>query len=1379
MSDQPSHAPDAGALRQQAEQRLREQQRLAQPPLDLSDTRALVHELQVHQIELEMQNEELRRAQVELVAAQARYFDLYDLAPVGYVTVSEEGLILEANLNAAALLSVPRSALVQQPFAGFIFKEDQTIYYWHRQQLWAADSPQTCELRMVQLGGTIIWARLESASTPDAAGAPVSRVVLSDITERKRAEAALSAGEERYRLLAETMLQGVVHQSADGAIIAMNPAAERILGWSREEFLGRSSVKVEQQTIRENGEVFPGLEHPAMVALRSGQPVSGVVMGVFNPKLGDYRWIRIDAVPVYRSGETQPGEVYAVFADITEHKRNEETLRASQERHRTILQTAMDGLWVVDAQGRLLEANATYSRMSGYSVPELLALRISDLEAAEESAVVAAHIEKVVARGEDRFESRHRRKDGTIFEVEISVQYRPTEGGRFVAFLRDISDRKRIEQALMESEAQFRQLFEQSPDAVFLEAADGTVLDVNPAACQLQKMTREQLLGQNVLALVPADLRDNVAKQFRRWFTGELTFYEGFTRLHDGRSVPVEIRGAVVLHQGQKAVQLHVRDITERKATEQALRLSETRLKLAQQAGRVGTFERNLQTGEIIWSEELEALYGLPRGGFEGTYADWQQRVLPADRPAVQEELARAVAQRGDFQVEYRVLWPDGTIHWLAAAGKVVADERGKPARTLGTTLDITGRKVAEAALRRDHDELERRVQERTADLNQTVTALQAEIVSRQQAEAALSDSEERYRTLFQAAPVGIGISNHRGEVLACNLRLAEMAGVTAEEFCARPATDFYAVPAQRRRLLAEVRRTGRVAEREEALQRPDGTKLVGRMQMNEIQMGRERVLLTLVQDITQQKETEQRVECIRGLLELFATKSSLKEYLSAVVKRLRDWCGCRAVGVRLLDASGRIPFAAHVGFTSPFLRSEKELSLPTDDCACVRIVMGRARPEDVPCTSVSGSFFCNHTSQFAAHLPAAPAPRSAVACLSAGYKSLAHAAIRYRGEIIGTIQLADLRAGQFPVATIAFIESVAPLIGEAIHRFQVEAALQESEARFRTLFERHGSVMLLLEPQSGALVDANAAAAEFYGHSRDALRTMNIADLNALPRSAQATHGCLTLRGQRSMAVFPHRLAGGKIRTVEVHASPISIQGRRLSFLIIHDITERMLLEKQVLEISEQERQRVGQDLHDTLGGRLTGTALLVKALAQGLARRGQPEAALAEEVVRSINESIAETRAIARGLCPMELSVTGLHGGLTELAEETRRQSGLACLFRGDQRVQVRDLYVATHLFQIAREAVTNALRHAHAWKINIRLTGNAGQIYLEVRDDGTGLPTPVEPTTGLGLQTMRYRARAIGAHLAIRSLRHGTVVSCRLPAGQAESTGRMTND
>jgi PAS domain S-box-containing protein/putative nucleotidyltransferase with HDIG domain len=162
-------------------------------------TRQMLHELQVHQIELEMQNEELRRSQTELDAARSRYFDLYDLAPVGYCSVSEIGLILQANLTAATLLGVARGALVQRPFSGFISKEDQGVYHLLRKQLFETGEPQVCDLRMLKLDGTQFWVHLVATAAQDADGAPVCRVVLTDIDERKHNEHELIESKERIQ----------------------------------------------------------------------------------------------------------------------------------------------------------------------------------------------------------------------------------------------------------------------------------------------------------------------------------------------------------------------------------------------------------------------------------------------------------------------------------------------------------------------------------------------------------------------------------------------------------------------------------------------------------------------------------------------------------------------------------------------------------------------------------------------------------------------------------------------------------------------------------------------------------------------------------------------------------------------------------------------------------------------------------------------------------------------------------------------------------------------------------------------------------------------------------------------------------------------------
>ena len=175
-------------MRRQAEEIAR--QNTTQSPenleaLSFEETLQTLHELQVHQIELNMQNEELRRKQAELDAAGTRYFDFYDLAPVGYVTVSKEKLILEANLTTASMLGVVRRDLFKRPFSRYILKEDQDVYYLHREHLIKTGEPQECELRMVKNDGTAFWTHLATIAVYGPEGDPVYRTVISDITESK------------------------------------------------------------------------------------------------------------------------------------------------------------------------------------------------------------------------------------------------------------------------------------------------------------------------------------------------------------------------------------------------------------------------------------------------------------------------------------------------------------------------------------------------------------------------------------------------------------------------------------------------------------------------------------------------------------------------------------------------------------------------------------------------------------------------------------------------------------------------------------------------------------------------------------------------------------------------------------------------------------------------------------------------------------------------------------------------------------------------------------------------------------------------------------------------------------------------------------------
>ena len=316
-------APSANsgpALRRQAEKIFRKKTAASPENLETlspEEIRRTFHELRVHQIELEMQNEELRRAQAELDAARARYFNLYDLAPVGYFTLSEKGLILEVNLTAAGLLGVTRGALVKKPFTSFIVREDQDIYYRHRKQLFETDAPQVCELRMVENDGTAFWAHLETTAAKDKGGAPLCRVVVSNISKRRRAEEALRESEERYRTLVENVGEGIGFVNSEEQFAFANVAAEDVFGVPPSGLLGRSLHK------------FAGPEQFGMIREQTYRRRAGE-KSVYEIEIsrpdGEKRNLLITAVPQFDSRGKFMG-TFGVFRDITERKRAEEAVR--------------------------------------------------------------------------------------------------------------------------------------------------------------------------------------------------------------------------------------------------------------------------------------------------------------------------------------------------------------------------------------------------------------------------------------------------------------------------------------------------------------------------------------------------------------------------------------------------------------------------------------------------------------------------------------------------------------------------------------------------------------------------------------------------------------------------------------------------------------------------------------------------------------------------------------------------------------------------------------------------------------------------------------------------------------------------------------------
>lgn len=222
----------------------------------------------------------------------------------------------------------------------------------------------------------------------------------------------------------------------------------------------------------------------------------------------------------------------------------------------------------------------------------------------------------------------------------------------------------------------------------------------------------------------------------------------------------------------------------------------------------------------------------------------------------------------------------------------------------------------------------------------------------------------------------------------------------------------------------------------------------------------------------------------------------------------------------------------------------------------------------------------------------------------------------------------------------------------------------------------------------------------------------------------------------------------------------------RHRTAALTEEMAERERLEKEILDIGERERQRIGRDLHDSVGQHLTGTAMAGQVLQEKLATSSAPEVADANRLVRLLEHAIELTRQLARGLAPIEMTDEGLMDSLRELAAITEERFKISCHFSGTEPVLIHDSATALHLYRIAQEAVNNAVKHAAASSIVIRLYRDNHAIILDVQDNGLGLPEPLPRGSGMGLRIMRHRAGMIGATFTVHHPSGGgTRIACTL--------------
>jgi PAS domain S-box-containing protein len=335
----------------------------------------------------------------------------------------------------------------------------------------------------------------------------------------------------------------------------------------------------------------------------------------------------------------------------------------------------------------------------------------------------------------------------------------------------------------------------------------------------------------------------------------------------------------------------------------------------------------------------------------------------------------------------------------------------------------------------------------------------------------------------------------------------------------------------------------------------------------------------------------------------------------------------------------------------------------------------------------------------------------------------------------------------------------------------QTEEELQDERNMVSAILDTVGAMVAVLD-REGCIVRFNRTCEQVTGQKFEQARGQQIWDLFRVPSEKERFQVLLQkvceeqVRAEHETSWIA---ADGSHRTIAWSAAVLPAVKGNPTYIIVSgiEISERKRLEKTVLEISEREQRRIGQDLHDGLGQHLTGIAFMSKVQEQKLAEKQAPEATEAAKIVQLVNDAILKTRELSRGLLPVVSDAKGLMSALRLYATEIEDLFGVACRFQCEEEVLIHDESMATHLYRIAQEAVNNAIKHGRPSSVAIRLSSGEGNGTLLIQDDGKGIDSPGARHTGVGLHIMNYRAGMIGGSLEVRrGTPRGTVVICRFP-------------